>query len=60
MPLPDGMKRHVIDGHSHIGEIEAWPFYGIDYPVKPIVYDFPQARRTSSSSWTSTASSAAW
>ena len=44
MPLPDGMKRYVIDGHSHIGEIEAWPFYGIDYPVKPIVYDFPKTK----------------
>ena len=45
MSLPDGMKRNVIDGHAHIGEIEAWPFYGIDYPVKPIVYDFPRASR---------------
>ena len=40
MGLPDGVKRAVIDGHSHIGAIEAWPFYGIDYPVKPTVYDF--------------------
>ena len=44
MPLPDGIKRNVIDGHSHIGEIEAWPFYGIDHPVKPIVYDFPRTK----------------
>ena len=44
MSLPDGIKRNVIDGHSHIGEIEAWPFYGIDYPVKPIVYDFPRTK----------------
>ncbi len=44
MPLPEGMKRYVIDDHSHIGEIEAWPFYGIDYPVKPIVYDFPKTK----------------
>ena len=29
---------------GHIGEIEAWPFYGIDYPVKPIVYDFPRPK----------------
>ncbi len=44
MSLPDGIKRNVIDGHSHIGEIEAWPFYGIDHPVKPIVYDFPRTK----------------
>ena len=23
MPLPEGVKRNVIDGHSHIGEIAA-------------------------------------
>ena len=28
MTLPDGIKRNVIDAHSHIGEIQPWPFYG--------------------------------
>ena len=42
VPLPDGVKRNVIDAHSHIGEIAPWTFYDLDYPVKPIVYDFPR------------------
>ncbi|MDA2953729.1 MAG: amidohydrolase, partial [Actinomycetota bacterium] len=44
MSLPEGMKRNIIDGHSHIGEIEPWPYYGLDHPVKPIVYDFPRTK----------------
>ena len=28
MPLPEGIKRNVIDGHSHIGEIEPGPSTG--------------------------------
>lgn len=44
MGLPEGMKREVIDGHSHIGEIGAFPFYGLEDPVKPIVYDFPRTK----------------
>ncbi|MDH3724799.1 MAG: amidohydrolase, partial [Thermoleophilia bacterium] len=38
------MKRAVIDDHSHIGEIEGFPFYGLVEPVKPIVYDFPKTK----------------
>ena len=44
MGLPEGMKREVIDGHNHIGEIEGFPFYGLVEPVKPIVYDFPRTK----------------
>ena len=32
---------HVIDGHSHIGEMAAWKFYDLAEPVKPTVYEFP-------------------
>jgi predicted TIM-barrel fold metal-dependent hydrolase len=34
----------VIDGHSHIGEMEAWKFYDLQAPVKPTVYDFPDTK----------------
>src|SRR5205823_6094273 len=31
---------HVIDGHSHIGEMAAWKFYDLKEAVKPTVYEF--------------------
>jgi uncharacterized protein len=30
----------VIDGHSHIGEMEPWKFYDLAEPVKCTVYEF--------------------
>ena len=35
------IRDNVIDGHSHIGEMEAWQFYDLKEPVKPTVYEFP-------------------
>lgn len=35
------IRDHVIDGHSHIGEMDAWQFYDLKEPVKPTVYEFP-------------------
>ena len=37
------VTRRVIDGHSHIGAMEPWQFYGLKNPVTPTVYDFPDA-----------------
>jgi len=34
------VTRRVIDGHSHIGEMEAWAFYDLKEPCKPTVYEF--------------------
>jgi len=34
------VSRPLIDGHSHIGEMEAWKFYDLAEPVKPTVYEF--------------------
>jgi uncharacterized protein len=31
----------VIDGHSHIGYMEPFPYYGAPEPVNPTVFDFP-------------------
>src|SRR5262245_62585342 len=36
----DKVQRRVIDGHSHIGEMQAWKFYDLAEPVKPTVYEF--------------------
>jgi predicted TIM-barrel fold metal-dependent hydrolase len=33
----------VIDGHSHIGFMEPFPYYGAPEPVNPTVFDFPTA-----------------
>jgi uncharacterized protein len=38
------VKRPVIDGHSHIGELAAWQFYDLKAPVKPTVYEFPNPK----------------
>jgi uncharacterized protein len=35
------VPSRTIDGHSHIGEMEAWKFYDLAEPVKPTVYEFP-------------------
>lgn len=37
---PDKVRRPLIDGHSHIGEMQAWKFYDLAEPVKPTVYEF--------------------
>lgn len=37
---PDRVPGRVIDGHSHIGAMNAWKFYDLKEPVKPTVYDF--------------------
>ncbi len=34
------VPRRVIDAHTHIGELEAWAYYGLEHPVRPTVYDF--------------------
>ena len=39
----DRVPRRVIDGHSHIGAMEAWKFYDLKEPVKPTVYEFATA-----------------
>lgn len=38
------VTRQVIDAHSHIGAMEAWKFYDLAEPVKPTVYEFPDAK----------------
>lgn len=38
------MPRPLIDGHSHIGEMQAWKFYDLAEPVKPTVYEFAGAK----------------
>ena len=40
MAATDRVTGHVIDAHSHIGELAAWKFYNLAEPVKPTVYDF--------------------
>ncbi len=35
------VPSRTIDGHSHIGEMDAWKFYDLAEPVKPTVYEFP-------------------
>jgi uncharacterized protein len=40
MASVERVKGHVIDAHSHIGELAAWKFYNLVEPVKPTVYDF--------------------
>jgi predicted TIM-barrel fold metal-dependent hydrolase len=40
MASVERVKGHVIDAHSHIGELAAWKFYNLAEPVKPTVYDF--------------------
>lgn len=35
---------HVIDGHSHLGEMAAWKFYDLKEAVKPTVYEFATAK----------------
>jgi len=40
MSSVERVKGHVIDAHSHIGELAAWKFYNLAEPVKPTVYDF--------------------
>ena len=40
MAATDRVNGHVIDAHSHIGELAAWKFYNLADPVKPTVYDF--------------------
>ena len=37
---PEKVRRPLIDGHSHIGEMQAWKFYDLAEPVKPTVYEF--------------------
>ena len=37
----DHVPSRTIDGHSHIGEMDAWKFYDLAEPVKPTVYEFP-------------------
>jgi predicted TIM-barrel fold metal-dependent hydrolase len=40
----DKVRRRVVDGHSHIGELQAWKFYDLAEPVKPTVYEFTSTR----------------
>jgi uncharacterized protein len=40
----DRVPSRTIDGHSHIGEMDAWKFYDLAEPVKPTVYEFPTTR----------------
>lgn len=41
MAAQERVSGQVIDGHSHIGEMQPWKFYDLAEPVKPTVYDFP-------------------
>jgi len=43
MASMEKVSGHVIDAHSHIGELAAWKFYNLAEPVKPTVYDYPKA-----------------
>lgn len=43
MAAQERVSGHVIDAHSHIGEMQPWKFYDLKEPVKPTVYDFPDA-----------------
>ena len=40
MAIPERVEGHVIDAHSHIGELAPWKFYNLAEPVKPTVYDY--------------------
>ena len=40
MASVEKVRGHVIDAHSHIGEMAAWKFYNLAEPVKPTVYEF--------------------
>lgn len=40
MASVEKVHGHVIDAHSHIGEMAAWKFYNLAEPVKPTVYEF--------------------
>src|SRR5512144_740838 len=40
MAIPERVEGHVIDAHSHIGELAPWKFYNLAEPVKPPVYDY--------------------
>ncbi|MGH3320898.1 MAG: amidohydrolase family protein [Streptosporangiaceae bacterium] len=44
MAAQERVSGHVIDAHSHIGEMQPWQFYDLKGPVKPTVYDFPDTR----------------
>ena len=39
------VSRRVIDGHSHIGEMGGWKYYGAPEPVHPTVYEFADAKQ---------------
>ena len=41
---PERVPGKTIDGHSHIGAMDAWKFYDLKEPVKPTVYDFATAK----------------
>lgn len=43
MAAQERVPGHVIDAHSHIGEMQPWKFYDLKEPVKPTVYEFPDA-----------------
>src|SRR3990170_4883267 len=38
------VSRRVIDGHSHIGEMGGWKYYGAPEPVHPTVYEFADGK----------------
>jgi predicted TIM-barrel fold metal-dependent hydrolase len=38
------VPRRVIDGHSHIGEMGGWKYYGAPEPVHPTVYEFSDVK----------------
>ncbi len=40
MAAIEKVAGQVIDAHSHIGELAAWPFYNLPEPVRPTVYDY--------------------
>jgi len=43
MAIDFKVERNVFDAHSHLGELEPYPFYGLDEPVKPTVFDYATA-----------------
>jgi predicted TIM-barrel fold metal-dependent hydrolase len=44
MATQEKVRGHVVDAHSHIGEMAAWKFYNLTKPVKPTVYEFATPR----------------
>lgn len=42
MAFAERVQGHVVDAHSHIGELQPWKFYDLAAPVKPTVYDYPR------------------